>query len=384
MGWKWGFFTAAMVALSVATWAAGYPWLSERITPPHESTSLAIEAVGAARSAGAGTWAPALLREAESNLRLSLAERRRQEVRVILLRNYADARALLSLTQSQADEATRTARLQRGLAEVEASSSLSSASLAVASAERMSRAIPLDADGRRHLARARSALIEARYHRDNGDPRRAEELSEEALQQAQDAVTRANTLAARYVDEEQIRTWRRWIVETVAASKKTGGAAIVVNKDKHLVTLYLAGRAVRSYRADMGRNKLNDKSRAGDLATPEGRYKIISKKGPNSSRYHRALQLDYPNAADLRRFESARRSGELKNNARPGGLIEIHGEGGRGIDWTDGCVALSNKDMDDLYPRIQLGTPVTIVGGDGSGGVFSRAIQDAVEENRIK
>ncbi|HSD26878.1 MAG TPA: L,D-transpeptidase, partial [Vicinamibacteria bacterium] len=51
--------------------------------------------------------------------------------------------------------------------------------------------------------------------------------------------------------------------------------------------------------------------------------------------------------------------------------IEIHGEGGRGQNWTEGCVALSNPDIDDLYGRVGVGTRVTIVGGDGSDGAFS-------------
>ena len=56
---------------------------------------------------------------------------------------------------------------------------------------------------------------------------------------------------------------------------------------------------------------------------------------------------------------------------RWGGSIQIHGEGGRGRDWTRGCVAVSNRDMDDLFSRVSVGTPVTIVGGDGTG-IYAR------------
>ena len=61
----------------------------------------------------------------------------------------------------------------------------------------------------------------------------------------------------------------------------------------------------------------------------------------------------------------------MSARARPGGLIEIHGEGGRGEDWTRGCVALSNRDMDDLFRRVAVGTPVTIVGAEDSAGRFA-------------
>ena len=52
-----------------------------------------------------------------------------------------------------------------------------------------------------------------------------------------------------------------------------------------------------------------------------------------------------------------------------GGLIEIHGEGGRGRDWTRGCVALANPDIDDLFRHVEVGTPVTIVGSDEPGAL---------------
>jgi murein L,D-transpeptidase YafK len=97
----------------------------------------------------------------------------------------------------------------------------------------------------------------------------------------------------------------------------------------------------------------------------------VKKKDRGQSRYHRALLLDYPNAADRERFAAAQRRGEIPRGARIGGLIEIHGDGGRGQNWTEGCVALANDDMDDLYARVGVGTRVTIVGGDGSNGAFS-------------
>ncbi|MFH1679588.1 MAG: L,D-transpeptidase, partial [Candidatus Eisenbacteria bacterium] len=61
-------------------------------------------------------------------------------------------------------------------------------------------------------------------------------------------------------------------------------------------------------------------------------------------------------------------------SATPGGLIEIHGDGGRGNDWTKGCVALSNEHMDRIFDAAAIGTPVTIIGSDGDGGVFKELV----------
>ena len=72
--------------------------------------------------------------------------------------------------------------------------------------------------------------------------------------------------------------------------------------------------------------------------------------------------LDYPNADDVARFRRLKRSGRVARGDDVGSLIEIHGHGGRKRDWTKGCVALDNDDMDSLVPRVRVGTRVTIVG----------------------
>ena len=157
-------------------------------------------------------------------------------------------------------------------------------------------------------------------------------------------------------------------------SRRTGAPAIVVLKDKHTLTLFDNGKPVRTYTAELGYNSVGDKWRAGDAATPEGRYRITAKKGVGQSAYHMALLLNYPNEEDVRRFQEAKRAGRVSKRASLGGLIEIHGEGGKGKDWTKGCVALSNDNMHDLFARVSVGTPVTIVGGDGNGGTFTRLV----------
>ena len=100
--------------------------------------------------------------------------------------------------------------------------------------------------------------------------------------------------------------------------------------------------------------------------------KVVLVAGSN---YYKALALNYPNDEDRAEFDRLRRAGRIPRGTSLGGLIEIHGEGGRGRDWTKGCVALANQDMDDLFRRIGVGTPVTIVGGDGQG-VFARMVRE--------
>jgi hypothetical protein len=105
--------------------------------------------------------------------------------------------------------------------------------------------------------------------------------------------------------------------------------------------------------------------------------KIIKKKGAGHSKYYKALLINYPNEEDIRLFRRARTLGLFLPRTRIGGLIEIHGDGGRDQNWTEGCVALTNSDMDDLFARVDVGTPVTIVGNASevdrmAGGRVSR------------
>jgi murein L,D-transpeptidase YafK len=182
--------------------------------------------------------------------------------------------------------------------------------------------------------------------------------------------------ASRYVDETRVRTWQSWVNETIEWSRREREPAIVVYKEQHLLELYVNGRLAESYQADLGSNVLERKLSAGDQATPEGRYRIVRRLDDGESRYYKALLLDYPNEADRARLEEQRENGAVSASARPGGLIEIHGEGGRGTNWTDGCVALANDDMDELFSRVPVDTPVTIVGGNGRGGIFSDLVRE--------
>ena len=138
--------------------------------------------------------------------------------------------------------------------------------------------------------------------------------------------------------------------------------AVIVDKLARRCLLLEGGRVVRAFTAELGRNGLAAKVYAGDAATPEGRYRIVQKKEGDDTAYFRALELDYPTDADRREFAAARGRGQVPAGHGIGGSIEIHGHGGRGNDWTNGCIALPNGEMDRLYEAVEVGTPVTIVG----------------------
>ena len=152
--------------------------------------------------------------------------------------------------------------------------------------------------------------------------------------------------------------------DTIALSRRTGDYVILVDKLKHKCHLYQSGRLVRSYAIDLG-GPIRDKQRSGDRATPEGMYRVVQKRARGQTTYYKALLINYPNDEDRAEFAMAKRRGWVSRRASIGGLIEIHGEGGRNEDWTLGCMALANRDMDELFRLVDVGTPVTIVGTIG-------------------
>jgi len=129
---------------------------------------------------------------------------------------------------------------------------------------------------------------------------------------------------------------------------------IVVHKDARRMYLLHDDRALKVYDIDLGFEPRGTKRKAGDGRTPEGHY-YIDRRNPDS-RFHLSLGISYPNARDV---EVARRAG-----VDPGNDIFIHGESlrgaARGPDWTWGCIAVTNEEMEEIYVMVRTGTPITI------------------------
>lgn len=123
--------------------------------------------------------------------------------------------------------------------------------------------------------------------------------------------------------------------------------------------LLAGGKVIRRYKVALGRGGLARKEREGDGRTPEGHYIIDSRN--EVSHYHRALHISYPNAED--------RARATQLGASPGGAIMIHGlpdgmsyigSAHRLYDWTLGCVAVTDPEIDEIWDMVPVGTPVEI------------------------
>jgi L,D-peptidoglycan transpeptidase YkuD (ErfK/YbiS/YcfS/YnhG family) len=157
-------------------------------------------------------------------------------------------------------------------------------------------------------------------------------------------------------------TWEKWFRQTVKESRMNRSTAIVVDKVAHKCFLYRNGILIRQYDAEFSARWIGNKNHQGDNATPEGLYYITKKIDSRHTKYYKALLINYPNEKDKKRYNEAVRSGAIPGSVDIGSLIEIHGDGGKGKDWTNGCIALANPDMDHLYAMVRPGVQVTIVG----------------------
>lgn len=135
---------------------------------------------------------------------------------------------------------------------------------------------------------------------------------------------------------------------------------VYVDKSERRLYLISKGKVLRHFPIALGDNPIGHKQQEGDERTPEGRY-VLDYRKPDSA-YHRSIHISYPNEIDTERARS--------RGVSPGGAIMIHGQrNGWGWfapfmqqrDWTDGCIALSDADMDVIWDAVVYGTPIEIV-----------------------
>ncbi len=134
---------------------------------------------------------------------------------------------------------------------------------------------------------------------------------------------------------------------------------ILIEKKQRLMSLYKNKELIKQYSIALGKSPIGHKEQEGDGKTPEGRYRIISKNAKSS--YHLSLKISYPAEQDIMIAKS--------KGKNPGSDIMIHGirnglgwigQDHRLIDWTRGCIAVSNHEIEEIYSAVQIGTIVEI------------------------
>lgn len=144
-----------------------------------------------------------------------------------------------------------------------------------------------------------------------------------------------------------------------------GKPYIIIDKSDYELRVYDDDGWYATYPVVFGSQSLDDKMTEGDRKTPEGSYKIASKR--IHEKWDRMMLIDYPTAADIAKFNDRKARGLIPKNAKIGGGIGIHGTWQHDemtVDyfqnWTNGCISLKNDEVEELYSIIPVGTRVTI------------------------
>ena len=145
----------------------------------------------------------------------------------------------------------------------------------------------------------------------------------------------------------------------VSAQAAAAADSIVVHKARRTLTLYNGGQVLRRYLVALGRTPIGAKRRQGDGKTPEGEYTIIGRNRYSS--YHRSLRISYPNAADqaYARRAGVSAGGDIVIHGLPNGMGEV-GAAHRESDWTEGCIAVTNEEIEEIWRLVPDGTPIRI------------------------
>lgn len=153
--------------------------------------------------------------------------------------------------------------------------------------------------------------------------------------------------------------------QPAALASPVGSVYILIDKTDYELHVYDEKGWYATYPVVFGNNTLADKKMEGDKNTPEGTFRILSKRVHD--KWHRFMHLDYPNKESWEKFNKRKQRGEIPQNARIGGAIGIHGtwphedfQIDRYMNWTLGCISMKNSDVAELYNYIKPGTRVII------------------------
>lgn len=219
-------------------------------------------------------------------------------------------------------------------------------------------------------------IRQARVLLEDGQSERSIQASDRAAKILLAQAVTLNNELGRYADEELITTWKDAVRRTIDWSHSHRAQAIVISKADRLLMLYKNGRKVLTFPIHLGSRGIRAKRHYGDGATPEGEYRIVRKRGEGRTPFIRSLVLDYPNADDRRRFENARKAGEISPSHLMTGSIEIHGIAQGITDQPFGSIVLDNPQIMELFNRVSVRTPVTIVGALESQNSVSLVLAD--------
>ncbi|RPH29045.1 MAG: hypothetical protein EHM93_17935 [Bacteroidales bacterium] len=348
------FFIAAagLLALIVYSLIAFVP------KPPAKEIDNARVALSKAFKSKADTYSKKLYTEAKANYDSAMVNWRKQNAKFIYFRKFDKVLKFAKLSTNKSKQAVESSNLSSSTYKSKLQDKIVSLNKLVEDITNYFNRYPLPKDTRNSISKGKLYLKEAEIDYSKGHYIPANKK----LNDSEDLLSSAYDKA--YADLEQYfkyyPVWKKWAESAIKESKQNQSYSILVDKLSKKCYVYYNGIKKYEFDVELGVNWVGVKKKMGDKATPEGNYRIVKKF--SGTKYNNALLIDYPNDEDKVRFNHEKAKGLIPQNAKIGYGIEIHGSGGKGVDWTEGCIALEDREMEVIYRIVAVGTPVTIVG----------------------
>lgn len=349
-----------LLALGMVSYAS-YIYLT--LKTPENEIKAALEAISSADKSQVKVYAPQTFAQAEAVYREAMLEWKSQNSRSFIWRDYSEVVRKAEETVELCNQAVGKASKEKHSLGGQIENQLNSVWVQLELFDKKYKNLPLPkfvfeqyGEARLKYDEAAKGMAMGHVYQAASVLKESERLISKALQKAQE---RSELFFAQHP---------QWMLDLDKAKElsKKGRIVLLINKMEATCEVLKSGKVLHTFDTEFGKNWMGDKLTRGDKATPEGVYHVTKKKSGAKTKYYKSLLLNYPNTEDKARFEQAQKKGKIPKNAHIGNLIEIHGEGGKGVNWTDGCIALSNEDMDVLYMLCEVNTPVIIIGSKQS------------------
>ena len=328
--------------------------------PPIADMEHAREVLSEAEKSRADTYSKKLFTEAKIFYDSAMVNWKKENKRFIYFRHYDKVAKFAGLCVKKASQASESSVSTSSNLKIKLKQKIESLNDLVNQIDGLFNTYPLTNEIRNRISNGKILLGEAEIVYNKGQYLQANRKLTDAEYLLSESYDYANTNLKNYFKSYSV--WKKWADRTLSDSKKNKDYSIIIDKFSRKCFIYLSGSKKYEFEAELGKNWVGDKRTMGDMATPEGMYRITKKFDGGKTKYYKALLLDYPNEEDKEKFREEIAHGSLPSSAKIGGLIEIHGNGGKGIDWTEGCIALTDKEMDVVFKIVKVGTPVTIIG----------------------
>jgi hypothetical protein len=328
--------------------------------PPETEMEFARESISMAGTKKADTYSKKLYNQARVYYDSAMVNWDRQNNRFIYFRKFDRVAMFAELAAKKANDAAENSVGSSANLKIKLGQKINTLKDLIVEINQLFTTYPLTSEVRTRISKGKMLLEEAEVAYKKGQYLQANRKLTDSEYLLTASYESASANLENYFKSYPV--WKGWVEKTIAESRKNREYSIIIDKFSRKCFIYQNGSKKYEFEAELGKNWVGDKRVRGDKATPEGMYKITKKFDGNKTKYYKALLLDYPNDEDKAKFRSEIAKGSLPPTAKIGGLIEIHGNGGKGVDWTEGCVALTDREMDLIYKIARVGTPVTIIG----------------------